>query len=202
MKSKNIRKSLIITLSIFFGIILIAAAFFGIYYLIADSLIFDYINVRAEVSFLASPYDKSGEKEIMFPFFGNPLTISEESSTSIGFPLGAGKKNISVYDAVNEPIYTWVQYMKWRYDNNTVIDYTVEMDKEHITVNFSGTLTQDGRVTPIKQEFAFSIADASTENLPVWLNDEEISEGFKEYWIYLYEDSTKVPNWLEEKLSS
>lgn len=198
LKAKKSKKPLIITLSVILGIIFIFAAYLGIYYLCADALIYHYVDLSAEVKF-CSTYDKDGEiwgRGIKYPFFGNPLTISEEWGPNIGLPLGAGETNIVVYDVLNGPIVSWVYYMRYRYKNNASVDYTVDMDKEHITVNFNGTLTENGKAVPIEQKFSFSIANASPENLPVWLNKEDISEGFDEYLTYL-DDNEKVPEWMK-----
>lgn len=196
LKAKISRKPLITILSIILCVIFIFIAFRGIYYLFADALIYHYVNVNAEADY-STPYDVGTiGRGIKYPFFGNPLTVSEETGTGVGLPFGAGEKNIFVYHAINEPICLWIDYMRYRYRNNAAVDYTVEMDKEYITVSFSGMLTENGKAIPIEQKFAFSIADASPENLPVWLNEEEISEGFNEYLTYLDGD-TEAPEWIE-----
>lgn len=201
LKAKKSKKPLIITLSVILGIIFIFAAYLGICCIIADSLIYHYVDINAETKY-GTTYEVGGiiGKGLKYPFFGNPLTISEKSGKIITiFPFNAGEKNVPVYNAINDPIYIWIDYMKLRYKNNAAVDYTVETDNEQITVNFSGTLTEDGKTVPIEQKFAFGIENASPENLPVWLNREEVSEGFNEYLIYFLEDRTKAPEWFENE---
>lgn len=200
---KKAKKPLIIILSVILGLIVIFDMFLGIYYLSADALVYHYINI-SDLYYDGVDYNQRPEKREdyprQYPFFGNPFTISEESGTSIHFPLHGGEKNFFVYEAINDPMRTWIFYLGYRYKNDAAVNYTVEIDNEYITVNFSGTLTENGKTTPIEQKFVFSIANATPENLPVWLNKEEISEGFNEFLLYL-EDDTKVPDWLEKMLA-
>lgn len=198
--AKKAKKPLIIILYVVFGLIVMFAAFLGSYYLSADALVYHYINI-SDIYINGVDYNQRPEKREdyprQYPFFGNPLTISEESGTSIHFPLHGGEKNVSVYEAINDPIRTWILYLSDRYKNDAAVNYTVEINNEYITVNFTGTITEDDEVIPIEQKFVFSIANATPENPPVWLNKEKISDGFKGYLAYL-EDNTKVPDWLEK----
>lgn len=202
IKAKKSKKPLIIALSVILGIFVTVAAFFGIYYLSADALIYHYVNLSAEVTCYASSYDKVGEtrgKEIKYPFFGNPLVITEEAGATYGFPFGAGEKNIPVYIAINDPISTWIFYLGDRYKNNAAVDYTVEMDSEYITVNFTGTLTEKDEVIPIEQKFVISIKNASLDNLPTWVNEDEISEGYRDFLFYLRNIGTaEPPDWMAD----
>lgn len=197
--AKKAKKPLIIILYVVFGLTVMFAAFLGSYYLSADALVYHYINI-SDIYINGVDYNQRPEKREdyprQYPFFGNPLTISEESGTSIHFPLHGGEKNYSVYEAINSPIQTWIFYLQDRYKNDAFVRYTVEIDKEYIKVYFTGTVTEDGKTVPIEQNFIFDIANASPENLPVWVNREEISEGFKGYLAYL-DDHTKVPDWLK-----
>ena len=198
IKSKKLKKPFVIILSVVLGIILICVAAVVGCRLIADSLIYHYVDLSGEVRY-GSTYDSGGTmgEGLKYPFFGNPLTVSEETGSTYHFPLGAGEKNLYVYDAINYPIYSWMYYMRMRYKNGVAVDYTVEMGSEYITVNFFGTLTENDEVIPIEQRFVISIKNASPDNLPTWENEDEISEGFKGYLAYL-DDNTKVPDWLEK----
>lgn len=197
-KSKKLKKPLIVILSVVLGIIFICVAAVVGCRLIADSLIYHYVDLSGKVRY-GSTYDSGGTmgEGLKYPFFGNPLTVSEETGSTYHFPLGAGEKNLYVYDAINYPIYSWMNYMRTRYKNDVAVDYTVEMGSEYITVNFFGTLTENDEVIPIEQRFVISIKNASPDNLPTWENEDEISEGFKGYLAYL-DDNTKVPDWLEK----
>ena len=110
---KKAKKPLIIILSVVLGLTVMFAAFLGSYYLSADVLVYHYINI-SDVYYDGVNYNQWPEKcedyPRQYPFFGNPLTISEESRTSVYFPLHGGEKNYFVYEAINSPIQTWILY--------------------------------------------------------------------------------------------
>lgn len=202
IKAKKTKKPLIIALSVILGLCVILAAFIGIYRLIADSLIYSYVNV-SDIYYDGLKYNEMPEKREdyprQYPFFGNPLVITEEGGATYGFPFGAGEKNIPVYIAINDPISTWIFYLGDRYKNNAEVDYTVEMDSEYITVNFTGTLTENDEVIPIEQKFVISIKNASLDNLPTWVNEDEISEGYRDFLFYLRNIGTaEPPDWMAD----
>lgn len=127
LKAKISKKPLIIILSIILCVIFIFIAFRGIYYLFADALIYHYVNVNAEAGY-STPYEVGTiGRGIKYPFFGNPLTISEETGTGVGLPFGAGEKiflfimpsmnryvyGLIILDLVTEIMLLWIIPLKW-----------------------------------------------------------------------------------------
>lgn len=202
-KVKKPKKALIIALSVLLGLFVILAAYIGIGRLIADTLIYSYVNV-SDIYYDGREYNEKPERREdyprQYPFFGNPLIIHGDGGASFGTWFGAGEKYIYVYAAVNDPIYTWIQYLSWRYKNNAVVDYySVDMDSEYITVNFTGSIRDNDEVIPIGQRFVINIKNASLDNLPTWVNEDEISEGYREFLFYLRNIGTaEPPDWLAD----
>lgn len=189
----------LIFLSVILALILIAAAFIGIIYINADAVRFDYVDCNYVVG-LALKDDST----INYPFFGNSLIINEEEGRVYSPFLGtAGQKNLDVYGAVNTPLCAYVEYLARReYSGGIYLDYTVAQDSGTLTVNLNGIGTDDsGKDISINENLVFNIENASPENLPVWVNENETDEEFKEYWNYLNNTSTvSMPNWYAEQL--
>ena len=118
--------------------------------------------------------------------------------------LGSGgEKNIWVYMAVNDPIFSWIYYLGDRYDGRFTVDYTMEQDSKSISVRLTGTAyDDDGSAVPLDQGFLFNIENASPENLPTWLNEDDLTDECKEYLDFWRNyETVPVPAWLEEKLA-
>ena len=202
---KNAAKIRLIILCSILGLILLLFAVLGLLYLYADSVIFDHrdtseVPVRVEID---AP--SNDEYPVNYPWFGNPLMIpSNESGRIFALILGhGGAKNLDVYDAVNDPIVMWIDYLGERYDRRFTVDYTMEQDSRSISVYFTGSAEDsDGNVIPLDQSFLFDVENASPDNLPKWINEDEQNEECKEYWNFLLNyETVPMPDWLEEKLA-
>lgn len=197
-------KPLVITLIVLLSIVVLAAAAYGGIYLYSEQVIFDHRDISEPYG----PIEESEGYSLNYPFFGNPLTLSGSSAASYALIFGSGgKKNIPVYNAVNDPIYTWVSYLSRRYKRHVNLDYTMEQDSKTISVSLSGNFKDDeGKIIPLEQKFVFNIEDASPENLPQWTNKDEASADYKEYLDYLQNypkdpENTKIPDWLAQQIA-
>lgn len=202
LKEKNPKKPLIIVLSVILGIALIIGVLIGGYCLIANAVIYSYVDLPdAFINGVDYPLIENDEDcPRRYPFFGNPLTISADQGASYHCLFNAGEKNLFIYGAINDPIYTWISYLSMRYKNDAKVDYTVEQDSDYITVNFTGTLEENGEIIPIEQKFVFDIRRVSAINAPYWANSDEISEGYRDFLFYCrnqdYPDRIETPDWI------
>lgn len=195
---KSIKPALII-LSVILALILITAVIVGIIYINADAVRFDHVDCdRVDILRLKD------ESTINYPFFGNSLIINEKEKGVYSPFLGsAGLKNLEVYGAVNMPIRAYVEYLVIRKCSGGInLGYTVEQDSSTLTVNLNGIGTDDsGKNISIDENMVFNIENASPEKLPVWVNENEANEEFKEYWNYLNNTSTvPIPDWYAAQL--
>lgn len=201
---KKAAKTRLIILSSILGLILLLFATLGLFYLYADSVVFDHrdtsqVPIRVEID---AP--SNDEYPVNYPWFGNPLMLHWDSGRGFGLFFGhGGEKNIKVYMAVNDPIVMWIDYLGERYDRRFTVDYTMEQDSKSISIHFKGTAEDDdGSVIPLNQSFLFNIENASSVNLPKWLNQEEMDGECAEYWDFLLNyETVPMPAWLEEKLA-
>ena len=199
-------KPLVITLIVLLSIVALAAAAYGGIYLYSEQVIFEHRD--CSTAYAPVKYEYSEGYSINYPFFANPLALSGCDGTSYALIFGSGgEKNIPVYNAVNDPIYTWVNYLSSRYKRHVNLDYTMEQDSKAILVSLSGNVTDDeGKIIPLEQKFVFNIENASPENLPQWINKDEASADYKEYLDYLQSyprdpENTKIPDWLARQIA-
>lgn len=184
------QKNVNIVLSILLGLFLLIAATIGVTYLYAEAVIFDHVDSH---NFFGS--------NVNYPWFGNPTMITEGNGGIYGSFLGGGDKNIRVYMAVNGPINDWIYYLRERYDDPVTLNYTLEQDSKSISVYFTGTAyDNDGSAVPLDQSFLFDIENAAPDNLPRWLNEDDMTDEYKEFIHYaLNWETVPMPAWMEEK---
>ena len=203
---KKAAKIRLIILSSVLGLILLLFAAFGLLYLYADLVVFAHRDtssfaLREEVD--APP---EGEYLVNYPWFGNPLMIpSNDEGRVFALTFGhGGAKNIWVYMAVNDPITMWIDFLAERYDGRFTVDYTMEQDSKSISIHFTGTACDDeGSAVPLDRSFLFDIENASPENLPALLNEDEMDDECREYWDFMFNyETVPMPAWLEEKLAA
>lgn len=200
-------KALIVTIIVITILILLTALTFGGIYLYSEAVIFDHRDCNTAYSF--SEYVDG--YSIKYPRFGNPMMIGvdvdENGITGRIYSLTFGKgglKNVPVYDAINSPLCIWVDYLMIKYKNRVNLDYTLEQDSSTITVCLTGNAEDDEEQSvSLEQKFVFDIKDAGPDNLPDWVNQNEASAEFKEYWNYLNNTSSMaMPDWLAEQLQA
>ena len=185
------QKNVNIVLSILLALFLLIVAAAGALYLYAESVIFDHVDSH---NFFSS--------KVNYPWFGNPVMISEgNGGIYSGSIFGGGEKNIRVYNAVNDPIFDWIYYLRERYDGSVTLDYTLEQDSKSISVYFTGTAyDNDGSAVPLDQSFLFDIENAAPDNLPRWLNEDDMTDEYKEFIHYVLNwETVPMPAWMEEK---
>lgn len=187
-----IKKSLkipLIILSVLLSLVLLFVIGYGIFFLLADSVRFDYTRSTMSCD------DKCGYQNVSTPFFGNSLILNE-GGFYIGYLLEPGLKNIPIYDAINGYMLNWSLYITVKY-HKVDIDYTVDRDGDIIVVNLSGNAIDDGEQTiPIKEKFVFDVSNASLENLPRLTNKEEITKEFVELDAYFRNpNEVECPEW-------
>ena len=202
---KKAAKIRLIILSSILGLILLLFATLGLFYLYADSVVFDHIDTSIVPVREGVDAPSNDEYPVNYPWFGNPLMLLWESGRGFGLFFGhGGEKNLSVYMAVNDPIVMWIDYLSERYDRQFIVDYTLEQDSKSISVYFKGTAEDsDGSSIPLDQTFLLDIENASPDNLPTWLNEDELDEECREYWNFLLNyETVPMPEWLEEKLGA
>lgn len=189
---KKAAKIRLIILSVLLALFLIAAAAAGALYLYAEEVIFDHVDAHGFF-----------DDNVNYPWFGNPMMISEGGGGSYGSFLGGGDKNIWVYMAVNTPITDWVLYLRQRYDNPVTLNYTLEQDSKSISVYFTGTAYDDGSAVPLDQSFLFDIENTGPDNLPKWLNEDAMTDEYMEYLNFVNNQETvPMPAWFAEKVTS
>lgn len=199
---KPIKVSLIVLL-IIITVATVGLGILGICYLNADALKFEHVDS----SWLIGLPIKEGSS-INYPHFGNLMTLGLDSNgkfagTVAPFMGTGGRKNLVVYDAVNTVVFANVDYLARRECSEGInLDYTVKQDNKTITVNLNGTGTDSsGKNVSIDKALVFNIENASAENLPIWVNENEACEEFKEYWNYLNNTGTvDMPEWYSESL--
>lgn len=194
-------KPLVITLIVLLSIAVLGAAAYGGIYLYSEQVIFDHRD--CSMSFGRGYYEIPEGYTINYPFFGNPLALSGSDGPDYALIFGSGgEKNIPVYDAVNSVISSWIYYLSLKYKNYVTFDYTMKQDSKTIAINFKGNVADEERKTlSLEQEFVFDIENASPDNLPQWVNEDEAGEEFKEYWHYINNrSSVDMPEWYSECL--
>ena len=193
----------LIILSVLLALFLIIAIAFGALYLYSDMVIFDHRDIT-DIPFYESIDVPSESYSVNYPWFGNPMMLSGGGGKTFTLTLGSGgEKNLRVYSAVNDPIYIWIHYLGERYDGRVSLDYTMEQDSKTISVHLSGAADDDdGSSVPLEQSFIFNIENASPDNLPKWLNEDDLTDEYKEYLNYLLNyETVPMPDWLTEKLA-
>ena len=200
--AKKIKIPLII-LSIILVLIIAITIASAIFYFNVDALRFDHVDTAGKCA--ANSYNLSEEEMkaqgyyIKTPFFGNSVMIGETGGYNLYF-MEPGVKNIPVYDAVNSPIDAWSSYIVSRYNNQIKVDYDLIQDDKSITVTMNGFAVEDGKNIPINEKFVFNIENASPENLPQWVNENEIDADYKEFMDYLHNpDNAAMPDWISER---
>ena len=193
----------VIIISVLLALILLIAIGCGALYLYSDAVIFDHRDVSAVSlsEFIDAPPDSYS---VNYPWFGNPMMLSGGDGRTFSLTLGSGgEKNVWVYTAVNNPIDTWVDYLGARYDGRFSLDYTMEQDSKTISVHLTGTADDNGSSVPLEQSFIFNIENASPENLPTWLNEDDLTDEYKEYLNFLLNyETVPMPAWYAEKMAA
>lgn len=186
-------------LSILGGYVIVLA----IIYFWGNAIIFDYVENE---NYIVRDFDPRDEGYVCkYPFFANPLMMAEPTvnanaigmtSMVLSFPTGVKDEKLYVYSAVNGPIDAWIHAVIVKYHSRVNIDYTVENDGKTLTVTFSGTVEQDGEKVPIEEKLIFDIENADADNLPKWVNEDEVCDEVKEWYKYL-DDPTEEnrPSW-------
>ena len=184
-----------IIISVLLALILLIAIGGGALYLYSDAVIFDHTDAHG--------FFESKDK-VNYPWFGNPTMLSEGNGGVYKSFLGGGDKNIGVYMAVNDPISDWVLYLSQRYGNSVTLNYTLEQDSKSISVRFAGTAYDDnGSAVPLDQSFLFDIENAAPDNLPKWLNEDDMTNEYMEYLNFVYNQETvPMPAWYAEKMAA
>ena len=199
---KKAAKIRLIILCSILGLILLLFAFLGGLYIYSEQVIFDHID-NTHVPYPSGLDISEDDYPVKYPWFGNPLMIYEGGGgIYVTIFEHGGEKNISVYNAVNDPLVLWVDfYLSNRYDRRFTLDYTLEQDNRTISVHLFGTAyDDDGSAVPLDQSFLFDIEDASPDKLPTWLNEDDMSDEYKEFVNYLFNHETApVPDWVAEK---
>ncbi|MCM1298699.1 MAG: hypothetical protein NC203_07145 [Firmicutes bacterium] len=194
-------KPLIVVIIIILAIALLIAIAAGGLYLFSETVRFDHRDTSE--AYAPVSYEQPEGYSVNYPFFGNSLTLSGGTGRSCAFVFGVGgEKNIWVYNAVNEPIDTWVDYLATRYKRHVNLNYDLEQDSKSITVTFKGNAADDEEtVIPLEQKFVFDIENASSDTLPQWINKDEASADYKEYLNYLENpDVNPMPDWYQQML--
>ena len=191
---KKAAKIRLIILCSILGLILLFFAFLAGLYFYSNLVIFDHID-NTSIS--------SEDYPVKYPWFGNPLMIYEGGGGiyAVIFEDG-GLKNLSVYNAVNDPLILWIDfYLRERYDGRFTLDYTLEQDSKTISVHLFGTAyKEDGAAVPLDRSFIFDIENASPDNLPTWLNEDDMSDEYKEFVNYMFNyETVPMPDWIAEK---
>ena len=199
-KAAKIR--LIILCSIL-ALILLFFAFLGGLYIYSNTVVFSHIDNTAPLP--SAPDISADDYPVRYPWFGNPLMIHEDGGGIYTIVSNdGGLKNIPVYNAVNDPMVLWVDfYLNYRYDRRFTLDYTLEQNNSTITVHLTGTAyNADGSAVPLDQNFIFDIENASPDNLPKWLNEDNMTDEYKEFVNFMFNHETvPMPDWIEEKLA-
>ncbi|MCH5199657.1 MAG: hypothetical protein J1F60_01765 [Oscillospiraceae bacterium] len=200
---KNAAKIRLIILCSILGLILLFFAFLGALYLYSNAVVFGHRDTSEVGSFLTDADALAADYPVNYPWFGNPLMLI--GGTGRGFAIifrDGGMKNIDVYMAVNDTIVTWIDYLSYRYDRRITLDYTMEQNSKTISVHFTGTAEDNGSIVPIDRSFIYNIENASPDNLPKWLNEDDMTDEYKEYINYRFNyETAPMPAWLEEKLA-
>lgn len=200
---KKAAKIRLIILCSILGLILLFFAALGVMYLYADSVVFGHIDTST-VSVFSGIDTPAEDYPVNYPWFGNPLMLI--GRTGRGFAIifdRGGEKNIYVYMAVNDPIDTWIDYLSHRYARRFTLDYTMEQNSKSISVHLTGTgYEDDGSTVPIDQSFLFDIENAAPDNLPTWLNEDDLTDEYKEYLNFLRNyETVPMPAWLEKRIA-
>lgn len=175
--------------------LLVLLGFAGLY-LYSETIIFNHRD-SSEVHSAVPPVEGFSVK---YPFFANPMALSGSDGRAYTLTLlNGGEKNIEVYEAVNAPVYIWVDYLYNRYRGRVNLDYSLERDEKTITVSMSGNVYEGEKSIPVNQEFVFNIENAGSDKLPAWVNEDEINEEFREFWGYVTNPSVNpMPDWYKE----
>lgn len=198
---KKAAKIRLIILCSILALILLFFAFLGGLYIYSNMVVFSHVDNTASLP--SAPDISADDYPVRYPWFGNPLMIHKDGGGiyTIVFNDG-GEKNIPVYNAVNDPMILWVDfYLNYRYDRRFTLDYTLEQTGKTISVRLTGTAYEtDGAAVPLDQSFIFNIENASPENLPAWLNEDDMTDEYKEFVNYMFNHETApMPAWFEEK---
>lgn len=180
-----------------------AAIVCAIIYFWGNAIIFDYVENER---YIVRDFDPRDEGYVCkYPFFANPLMCAEPTVVAnehglsfmiLSYPEGIKDEKLKVYTAVNNPIDAWTYVVTVKYHSRVNIDYTVENDGKTLTVTFSGTVEQDGEKIPIEEKLIFDIENADVDNLPKWVNEDEVRDEVKEWYKYI-DDPTEEnrPSW-------
>lgn len=175
--------------------LLVPSAFTGLYFY-SEAVIFDHRD-SSEVHSAISPSEGFSVK---YPFFANPMALSVSDGRSYALALwNGGEKNIDVYEAVNAPIYIWVDCLYNRYLGRVNLDYSLERDEKTITVSMSGNVYVGENSIPVEQKFVFDIENADSDQLPKWINEEETDEEYREFFGFVTNPMVNpMPDWYGE----
>ena len=175
--------------------LLVLSAFAGIY-LYSEAVIFNHRD-SSEVHSTISPVEGFSVK---YPFFANLMALSGSGGRAYTLTLlNGGEKNTDVYEAVNAPVYIWVDYLYNRYRGRVNLDYSLEQDGKTITVSMSGNVYEDENSIPVEQKFVFDIENADSDQLPKWINEEETDEEYREFFGFVTNPTVNpMPDWYGE----
>ncbi len=193
--NKTKRTALIVISVLLISALLVLSAFAGIY-LYSEAVIFDHRD-SSEVHSTISPAEGFSVK---YPFFANPMALSGSDGRSYTLTLlNGGEKNIEVYEAVNAPVYIWVDYLYNRYRGRVNLDYSLELDGKTITVSMIGNVYEGENSIPVEQKFVFDIENADSDQLPKWINEEETDEEYREFFGFVTNPTVNpMPDWYGE----
>ncbi len=175
--------------------LLVLLGFAGLY-LYSETIIFNHRD-SSEVHSAVPPVEGFSVK---YPFFANPMALSGSDGRAYTLTLlNGGEKNIEVYEAVNAPVYIWVDYLYNRYRGRVNLDYSLERDEKNITVSMSGNVYEGEKSIPVKQEFVFDIENADSDQLPKWINEGEMDEEYREFFGFVTNPTVNpMPDWYGE----
>lgn len=199
---KKTKKVFAVITSVILTLFLATAIALFVHYFYAETVIFAHRDCSTVISNVEPAKENIECYQLKYPFFGNPIALKGSTGRTYSLTFfSGGEKNVDIYEAVNSPIFFWVDYLYSRYRGCVNLDYTLEQDDKSIYVSMSGNINDGKKNVTVEQKFVFNIENAAPDNLPVWVNEEEISEEYREYLVFVNNpcDDT-MPEWYAEQI--
>jgi len=140
-----------------------------------SDIIFGYVDANVFEGTSESnskDYQEMLEKDHLggyFPYFGNPLTLSEFGMVK-NWSNEDSKKNEPIYQSINDPLYAYATDLAFCYDNLVDMQYSVSNDGKTLTIVFDCKAFPNGLNSApesIGHTFIYNIEDVSLNILPV-----------------------------------
>lgn len=88
--------------------------------------------------------------------------------------IGGDAGNWQYYREVDGAVSDYVSQMKWKYDKNVDLDYTVDCTDTTLTIKFTGTgRLENGNIDQLSRTYIFDIGCVSENKLPKLINRAE-----------------------------